>query len=187
MNNDVKQGMAWQSAYYEDFARILRANAHNLLTIRPGTPDEDMKRATDFVIELGGGGRVAARVRSDGKFYWDITLRSYSRGYKTELAKLQEGGADIAKYYLYCWTGTTKKIDKWLLWDIDKMRAAGLLNRAWREIPNHDGGQTKFIAIPISDLRASDCILGECLPEPPAAVVNGHRVPLVRNNPSASY
>lgn len=179
MNNDVKQGMAWQSAYYDDFARILRANAHNLLTIRQGTPDEDMKRATDFVIELGGGGRVAARVRRDGKFYGDITLRSYSRGYKTELEKLREGGAEIAKYYLYCWTGATKKIENWLMWDIDKMRAAGLLHREWREKPNNDG--TKFIMIPIDELRTGDCILAECLPEPPTAIVNGQRVPLVRN------
>lgn len=169
--------MKWQSEYYEDFARILRANAHNLLTIRPGTPDEDMKRATDFVIELGGGGRVAARVRRDGKFYWDITLRSHSRGYKTELAKLQEGGTDIAKYYLYCWT-EAKKISNWLLWDIDKMRDAGLLHKAWNEKDNGDG--TKFIMIPILALQSANCVLAEHLPEPQIAIVNGQRVPLMQ-------
>ena len=175
MNNDVKQGMAWQSAYYDKFAEILRHNAQSLITVRVATPDEDMKQATDFVLEIGGGGKVATRVRRDGKFFGDITLRSYSRGWRTELAKLRDADEGVARYYLYCWTDDSGQIDRWLLWDIDKMRQAGLLNKDWPERANYDG-QTKFVMIPIAELQASGCVIDTQLPSPRPIRVNGQTV-----------
>lgn len=159
MNQATQQNWDWQKRYYNQFGQILRRNAAAILTIRESTPDEDMKQATDFVLEISGGGTVAVRVRRGGKFYGDITIRSVARGAKTEIHKLREGWA---KYYLYCWTDTAGTIDKWVLFDLDKAREAGLFIQEWPYKPNGDG--TGFIKIPILNLVSCGCVIDKQLP-----------------------
>ncbi len=150
-----KQNFAWQAGYYSQIQKIIRENAGAFVTVDVASPEADMKHATDFVVRVTGGD-VAVRVRRPKYKYRDLTIRSYNGGYKTELDKIRDG---FARFYLYCWTCDSDEIAEWVLVDVDKLRASGLLDNR-KETPNADG-RTKFIAIQLPELRAKDCVVAE--------------------------
>jgi hypothetical protein len=84
---------------------------------------EDMERNTDLLIFEYNSLRIALRVRDANIKYRDVTIRSYNKGYKTEVDKIKEGFGD---YMLYCWGSLDKDkvptISDYLLFDLDCFR-----------------------------------------------------------------
>ena len=106
---------------------ILRRHAADVVQFNIATNEQDTKQATDFVVETTIG-RIAVRVRrysSTGEKYRDLTIRIRATyGGKTEIDKLRDGWGDL---YLYCWQDAAGNLTEYMLVDIHKMRAAGLL------------------------------------------------------------
>ncbi|MHB8842160.1 MAG: hypothetical protein ACYC56_10340 [Candidatus Aquicultor sp.] len=153
------------SDYYTDrsFSDKYIAQAFGILSLLPAglfvdfeeaSFESDIKEATDVIAVANGRYRIPMRFRRPHKTYRDLTIRS-SRptGIKTELQKIKEGFGD---YYFYGWTeGDT--IIEWMLVDLDKLRASGLLEKSRREIPSPD--RTYFIAIDRNELEEHGCII----------------------------
>lgn len=139
---------------------ILRRHAADVVQFNIATNEQDTKQATDFVVETTIG-RIAVRVRrysSTGEKYRDLTIRIRATyGGKTEIDKLRDGWGDL---YLYCWQDAAGNLTEYMLVDIHKMRAAGLLGEAYMthlpEIPNGDG--TWFCPFSFEALYDADCI-----------------------------
>jgi hypothetical protein len=110
-------------------------NASKLLKVEVANSEQDMKQATDFVMNVRGG-KVAVRIRRDvASSYRDLTIRSRRpNGTETELQKIKNGFAD---FYLYLWTMNDEIIDWWLV-DIGKMRTTGLFDKPKPERLNKD-------------------------------------------------
>jgi hypothetical protein len=127
---------------------ILRQNAGVIVEVVPASDEDDMHHATDLVIRVTAGD-VAVRVR------WcrfrDWTIRAWrATGATTELAKIKAG---FARWCFYGWANPSETFDAWMLIDLDKVRATGLLDEGWRAKSNRDG-QTDFLAIPAAVLAA---------------------------------
>lgn len=149
------QNFQFQAGYYSQIQKIITDNVGCFVSVEVASPEADMKRATDFVVRVMGGD-IAVRIRRADVPWRDLTVRSYNNGNKTEIHKLREG---FARFYLYGWTNTSNAISEWALMDLDKIRALNLLeNRT--EKPNKDG-RTRFICIPLAELRAKGCIVAE--------------------------
>jgi hypothetical protein len=91
----------------------------------------------------------------------DLTIRSRrDTKAKTELAKIKEGHGFR---YFYGWIDDNDKIVEWMLIDLDKLRASGLLEKPRREIPNKDKDGnpdgTYFICIKSIELFNADCTI----------------------------
>lgn len=137
---------------------IIRYNIGRLVDIRLAPYADDAKKATDLVISIDSG-TVALRVRDAGCPFRDFTIRSsVPSGKQTELHKLREG---YGRWYLYCWRTRSGVIRDWILVDMDKMRASGLLYRERQDIKNPDG--TCFRVFTIDELRKNDCIVAASL------------------------
>ena len=155
----------WSDTWVPQLAKIIRQNAMHLIEVRVAAHEADTKRATDFEFEVIGG-TIAARVRRPAYWgrYWDWTVRSERTvtGAKTELAKLIEG---YARWYLYAWANTETEIGAYALIDLDKVRAIGLLAEPRAPCYNPDG--TVFIAIPVVEVRARQCMKVDTVPVHP--------------------
>jgi len=153
MKSEFERDMAWSDRWLPKVAEILKSQAMHLISITKASREDDVHKATDMVVKIEGG-EVAVRLRRPYYNFRDLTIRAVRKGYQTELAKIQKG---FARWYLYGWIGD--EIDEWILVDLDKLRASGLLeNRAPKM--NQDG-QTGFIAIPCDEL--GDCIVASRL------------------------
>ena len=151
MRADVKKEFEWASQYNGKVMEIIRKLAGKIINVREGTPTEDMKQATDMVVEVNVGA-IAVRVRRI-KFnnpYDDVTIRSYSRGNKTEIHKIKEGWGS---WYLYAWD----RCNNWVFYDIDRLRDSGLLEDEIKQIPNGDG--TRFHSISVKTLDKHEVIV----------------------------
>jgi hypothetical protein len=151
--NNFDENWKFQQGHYCDIERIITENAMSFISVRIAENIEDLKQATDFVVEVIGG-EVAVRIRRAHQHYRDLTIRAVNRGWKTELDKIKDG---FARFYLYCWTDFTGSITEYILVDCDAMRACGILGNR-RVIMNRDG-KTGFIAIPIGELSAGGCLV----------------------------
>lgn len=132
--------------------------AGTFLDILTAEPKRDMNEATDLVVELAGG-TLAVRVRRKKhlgfakRFGFDFSVRCESRGNKTEIHKLRDGFGD---WYFYGYSGDDKgSLAYWWLFDLDKIREDGILNKKWKIHSNGDG--TSGMYIPISEL--GNCIM----------------------------
>jgi hypothetical protein len=144
----------FQERYLPEVEDILREHSYMWVDTRIGTKHEDTKQATDMV-GLDNDVSFAVRVRRGGYLKWkDLTIRSYCRGYKTELQKVKEGAGD---YYLYCWTDYTgDDICAYWIINMDTLRQSGLLEKT-EETDNGDG--TRFIAIKEWELKKAGALL----------------------------
>lgn len=154
--------MSWQNdkaradKFLPSIRSILRKNLMKLVKVREGTDDEDQKQATDYVIEIEGG-TVCARCRDHKTGFRDITIRAArASGVKTELTKLRDG---FGKYYLYIWGDlVTGQVYQYVLFDIDKIRAAGLISEQ-REIKWNRDGKSGFVTIQLGELADAFAII----------------------------
>jgi len=159
----VQRDMDWQRRYYREIEAILRSLAHVMVDFRIGTDDEDMKRATDFVLEVDANATVAGRMRrlvsSTGRVLRerDLTLRlSRPSGVSTEEEKILSGWA---RWYLYIWTDSDGRITEWIFVDLDELRRNWpALLRQSTTMPNRDGSST-FRCIPAVGLQQQGCLV----------------------------
>lgn len=165
--------MSWQAdkKWADDFVPamqvVLAENAGRFVTweLVDASAEDDLKKCTDYLFRADTA-RIAARVRKPEYLHFrDVTIRSCrDTGTVTELAKLREG---LGKFYLYAQTSREsyerKKLAKWVLYDLDIARAAGVLEKDWPEKPNRDkDGRpdgTWFIMIPIDALSSAGAIV----------------------------
>jgi hypothetical protein len=150
----------YQERFYAKVQEILAQNAVHFIRVKVATAAQDMRQATDFVVETDRGD-IALRIRREeysGR-YRDWTIRSYKRGNRTELHKILDGWA---RFYLYCWEGRDGNLFDWVLIDLDKVRECNLLTGRI-ETANKDG-YTRFIAIPIREVEKAGCLVARMRP-----------------------
>lgn len=152
---DFKRDWAWQEGFLPEVQRILLANATYLFTVSIASWQQDVKQATDMTITTGGKPKaIGVRLRRAEYGYRDMTVRANRvSGAKTELEKIQSGMGDA---YLYGWTNGMH-ISEWMLIDLNRLRASGLLNAA--PLRHNKDHQTSFIAISYRTLRQYGCVL----------------------------
>lgn len=152
---DVLRDWGWADGYLPEIRRILAMNAMTIFKFEVASFEADVKRATDMLISVSGEKAIAVRVRSEGYWQRDLTLRAHrSSGVVTELAKIKAGNGD---FYLYGWAKGSI-LAEWMFVDLSRLRKSGLLERTWRMIPNKDK-VTGFIAIPYTMLRDTGCLV----------------------------
>jgi len=155
MRLDVLRDWGWADGYLPEVKRLLALNAMSIFKFEVASFQDDVKRATDMLVSVSGTKAIAVRIRSDGYWQRDLTLRAQrSSGITTELEKIKAGNGD---YYLYGWAKGFA-VPEWMLVDLAMLRGSGLLNRQWKSIPNKDG-ITRFIAIPHTVLRDFGCLV----------------------------
>lgn len=158
---------------YFDFERhkmpevkmILRRHAGEIVKFEAANSEQDTQQATDLVVYVKTGA-IGVRVRqfqSTKKKYRDWTIRCKSRhGYATEIDKLRAGWGD---FYFYGWDSDSGRIDEYMLFDLAKVRDAGLLHVERKPTFNKDG--TAFITISALELYENGCLLIHTLPDVP--------------------
>lgn len=152
---DVHRDWCWSDGYLPEVRRILLQNAMYLFTVEVASFHQDVKQATDMLLMVSGRRNVAVRLRRASYQQRDLTIRaSRASGVRTELDKIRAGSGDI---YLYGWT-LEMQIQEWMLVDLHRLRASGLLDARWPVIGNQDM-VTHFIAIPYRTLRERGCVL----------------------------
>ncbi len=146
---------AWSDKFIDQVLHILNTLIPHLAILSIATDEEDKKYATDIVVKLVGG-TIAVRLRKPDCSYRELTLRTSAS--KSERDKIKEG---YAFRYFYGWVDENGVIAEWILVDLDKFRASGLLDTFRRPIPNGDG--TNFIPFTIHELDEYGCILSRQL------------------------
>lgn len=148
----------WQQGYLPEVRRILTAHVLSFVSVNVATPYQDLNQATDMVVTLEGRRTIAVRLRRAHYTFRDLTLRAYNKNSTspTELQKIRAGYADI---YLYGWTEGFR-IAEWMLVDLNRLRASGLLNQSHRVQYNTDGG-TGFVSLAYRDLKRLNCLIAE--------------------------
>jgi hypothetical protein len=159
MNEDVQRDWDWADGYLPEVQRILKLNAMHLVTIQLANVEQDMKQATDMIVTVTGEKTIAVRVRRPYHDFRDLTLRAYrSSGAETELAKIKQRYANL---YLYGWS-QAKLLPEWMLVDLDKLRACGLLDRNLPVQMNEDK-VTGFVYLSYRLLQHYGCIVSACI------------------------
>jgi len=154
VSSDYYTDRSFSDKYISQAFDILRSLPANLFVdFEEASFKADTKEATDVIAIANGRYRIPMRFRRSHKAYRDLTIRS-SRptGIRTELQKIKGGFGD---YYFYGWTEGDTVIE-WMLVDLDKLRASGLLEKSRKEIRSPDG--TYFIAINRNELEEHACI-----------------------------
>lgn len=178
MREDVRRDWVWADQYEADIRRILYTLAHEFVDFRWGTEDEDLREATDFVVQVDGVATVAGRVRklSSAGRYRDLSLRHSRDGRVSgrcrgaavprpqagiEEAKVRRG---FARWYLYIWVDDRQgpgyaPVSEWVFVDLDMLRSQ------WPEaakastcIGNRDG-MTAGRYIPVATLHEIGAIV----------------------------
>lgn len=138
-----------------EVVRILKEHAHHFMDFQPASEEQDLKQATDYIIQFKGG-TIAIRVRRADCRYRDLTIRAVSGSGETEIDKIIRGFAD---FYFYGWTTTSQEILEYLLVDIQKLRESGLLESQRKHVKMNTNGYTGFIVISPFALIAADALL----------------------------
>lgn len=153
----------WADDFVPAMQHILAEHAGKFVAWKlvEASVEDDTKKCTDYLFAADDV-QIAARLRRPEYLrYQDVTIRAHrDSGATTELAKLREG---LGKFYLYGWTDDwgidLGQIAKWVLYDLDIVRSAGLLEKNWSQKDNRDG--TYFIAIPVAVLRDVGAVVAE--------------------------
>ena len=129
--------------------------------INTATPQQDKEQATDLVLTLSSGD-LAVRVRR--REFWirgleertfDWSVRAVNRHWKTEIQKLKDG---FARWYFYGYSYDDRgKLAHWYLIDLNRVRAARLLDHDFPVHYNLDG--TAGMYIPIYRLKLAGAVL----------------------------
>lgn len=158
--SNFKINWDFQTKYLKQVEGIVYKHITTLASVRLGTDDEDMKQATDMVLEIHGG-TIAVRVRDARYKYRDLTIRSsVPTGNQTEIDKIRAGFAD---WYIYGWADQ-QQISEYILVNLAQVRYAKLLETPRRQIRNRDG--TTFIAITINELNECGALVAHKTTKP---------------------
>jgi hypothetical protein len=120
--------------------------------LRSATPEEDMKQATDLVLEAKNL-KIAVRVRDSryANFANEFTIRSTAGGgVPTEFQKIMVGHAD---WLFYGFEHPTGKINPWYILDLSVFRTtvrdamSGLITIGMKDVSNNDGSAFKAFQI----------------------------------------
>lgn len=154
MKSDFEIDRDWTLGYMPVVKRILKQHAGQFISFEIASDEADRKRATDMMVKIVGGS-VAVRIRRPHYTFRDLTIRAArSNGVKTELDKIREGFAD---WYLYAWANGNGTFEEYMLLDVHKLRASGLLEN--RPLKWNRDGQTAFISIGKIELYLNDCMV----------------------------
>jgi hypothetical protein len=161
MREDVKIDFLWAGKHNDQIRSIVLRHYpeidDRLRGWHEASAEEDMRRATDFVLDRLS---VASRVRRSGYSFRDLTLRNKRpSGFESERAKIARGAGDIA---FYGWANEDDTIGDYVIVDLHAMRQTGLIDDWYDEIPNTDGSST-FCVWRIEDLGALGCIIAKKL------------------------
>ena len=148
-----QKNFEWQGKFIDEIKRILKSQAMHIVNIEIATPEEDMKKSTDYKIKITSGD-VAVRLRRAYYSFRDLTIRAINGNSKTEIHKLREGYAD---WYLYGWTNDCY-ISEWMLLDINKMREHDAFSESRPIIMNNDN-YTGFVTYSIPELEEMDAVV----------------------------
>lgn len=154
--SEYQQDRNWGDSHESQIKSILAPLMICLAEIVVAPKYKDNKHATDFIVKLKGSD-IAVRLRRHSEFpLKDMTIRSWRKNNaKTELAKLREG---YATHYFYGKTNKNDVISQWIFIDLNKVRAAKLLERERVPTINSDG-ETAFITITVEELEKTGCII----------------------------
>lgn len=155
LRQDVARDWRWSDRYLAQVDAIISLHAHLMYRVEQADPQADMQQATDMLLTFEGTRSIAVRLRRAYYRFRDMTIRTVRvSGAMTELEKINAGHGD---YYLYGWT-QGDMIAEWMLVDLHRLRASGLLRQQWRVIHNRDAA-TGFIAISYKTLRQQGCVV----------------------------
>lgn len=153
MQLKVVKDWHWADQFIPEIRAILAANLAKMIEINIAPREADITAATDLMIVLSSGD-IAVRVRRADCRFRDLTIRAArDSGAKTELAKIREGSP---RWYFYGWEGARGKLAHWIIVDLAKVRALGLLDNRTLQA-NGDG--TWFISIPGNELFLKKCLV----------------------------
>lgn len=159
--HDYAEDRQWEGSFVEQVIRILTPLTPYITVLSIASEEQDIHQATDFELQLQGGA-VACRLRRPYYQQRDLTIRSWRKGRKTELAKIQEGLAP--SWYFYGWTSENNMIEEWILVDMNKVIEKGLLNN--RQEKRNGDKTTGFIWIPSWELIRKGCLIAYRLHDP---------------------
>jgi hypothetical protein len=154
---DTAWDWRWSDGFLPEVRRILTMCALHLFEFSIATAQQDMKQATDMTVKITSSHdmAIAVRLRRAQYQHRDLTIRAARRsGVPTELGKIREGAGD---FYLYGWTDAWT-IREWMLIDLHKLRASGILMKPRHVYANKDQ-TTGFIAISHGELRSAGCVV----------------------------
>lgn len=159
--HDFAKNVQFQHGYIMQAQYLISQYARYFIRFRLADAIEDTKQSTDAVIELENKATIALRIRrykeygAGGKVYRDLTLRAQSKGGgQTELHKIRAGWCD---WYFYAWLDKQNAMTEYMLIDVNRMRAAGIMAKDRRVIPNGDG--TGFVSYTIKELHDSQSLI----------------------------
>lgn len=125
---------------------------------------KDMQENTDLLMYEFNSLSVALRIRNaDTCKFRDVTIRTFSQGYKTEFDKLMEG---YGHYMLYCWgkiENAKPTIREYILFDLDIFRKNHLRYLISGNIKNTDG-VTSFNAYDCKKIVTTPCCIAVNIP-----------------------
>lgn len=154
--SNFERDKAWADRYFPEIERVIRQVAGQIISVRFASDDEDMKKATDYVVTVESG-EIACRIRRF-KPEWkpvDITIRAWrASGTETELAKLKRG---FGRWMLYAWAKDDGQFESWVFIDLDKLRSSNLLDSD-NTIANRDG-QSGFLPVTLEALKRAGCVV----------------------------
>ena len=163
MNEQTRADWRWADKFFNSISQILKENFGKNVTVTIAPSELDLEQATDYLLDMDNK-HIACRMREIKYFnnprFRDFTIRSRRpTNAKTEWAKIKEGFGD---YYFYGW-GTVPKVAKYMIIDLHKFRASGLIENQERlDKEKHEKKnpqETRFRAIKPIWLDLKDCIL----------------------------
>jgi hypothetical protein len=147
---------AWQARFKDEFARIIR----NVVRVDVASWDDDLHRATDFLVAYTPAGRVGARARRHDykrRYRYQFTIRlSRPSGARTELRKLELGFGDFGVYGFESEPGADR-LYPWVLYNVALLREHLNGGGRWYYGRNLDGS-SDFAAFDVRDLPLG-CLL----------------------------
>lgn len=155
--NPFEREKAFADGYRPAIDTVIREVVGRIVSIEAAGDDDDGNHATDYIVQVEGGGRIGARVRRSKYDFRDVTIRaSYPWGGRTEIHKLGD-----VPWYLYAWTNDDHGFKDWMFFDVNKFLRTGLLDAA-PEKSNGDGTTFKWVCV--FDLLESGAVIASTQP-----------------------
>lgn len=155
IENQIKQ---LNDIHFPQIKRILNRNSHHLMAFIEATKQQDCEQGFDAIFTAQDV-KIAIRIRKyEYLRYSDFTVRACTTlGNKTEIDKIREGFGD---YYFYGWeTPSGRKLQQYMIIDLSKVRAAGVLDGDGKRKIRMNNDGSGFVFIGISELLQADAIM----------------------------